>query len=209
MGCGAGVGTAAGLITSGAINRAIDTQKAKKELQVECALQHGVFKDGKCIKDESLIQKYKKFKKGVKNEVILNIKDATEVQEAGNELLKSKAAAANTVADVADKYTEVYKKTADANKNNAVAVEKVAGSVVDIWAAVDSGGATTQTSVLKNKFQAQAEAKQAENASLAIPDFKQGLDAAKQRGYKDVMGDSRSAIDQALDKALEQTKQKQ
>jgi hypothetical protein len=47
---GSGVGTAAGLITSGAINRALDTQKAKKELKEECDKQPDmVFKNGKCI----------------------------------------------------------------------------------------------------------------------------------------------------------------
>lgn len=45
---GSGVGTAAGLITSGAINRALDTQSAKKDLRAECELQGGTFKNGKC-----------------------------------------------------------------------------------------------------------------------------------------------------------------
>ena len=47
---GSGVGSAVGLITSGAINRAIDTQKAKKELKEECKNQPGKeWKNGKCV----------------------------------------------------------------------------------------------------------------------------------------------------------------
>lgn len=46
---GSGVGTAVGLITSGAINRALDTQKAKKELKDECKSQDMVMKNGKCV----------------------------------------------------------------------------------------------------------------------------------------------------------------
>lgn len=47
---GSGVGTAVGLITSGAINRALDTQKAKKALKKECNAQGGKLKKGECIK---------------------------------------------------------------------------------------------------------------------------------------------------------------
>ena len=46
---GSGVGTAVGLVTSGAINRAIDTQKAKKDLKQECEDQGGTLKDGECV----------------------------------------------------------------------------------------------------------------------------------------------------------------
>ena len=41
MGCGSGVGTATGLITSGAINRALTTQQAKKDLEMEECKQGG------------------------------------------------------------------------------------------------------------------------------------------------------------------------
>jgi hypothetical protein len=37
---GAGLGTAAGLVTSGAIDRALDTQKAEKDLKEECKKIH-------------------------------------------------------------------------------------------------------------------------------------------------------------------------
>lgn len=51
---GSGVGSAVGMVTSGAINRAIDTQKAKKELKTECESQEGMtFKNGECVKDET------------------------------------------------------------------------------------------------------------------------------------------------------------
>lgn len=46
---GAGLGTAAGLVTSGAIDRALDTQKAKKDLKEECKKQGGKLKNGKCV----------------------------------------------------------------------------------------------------------------------------------------------------------------
>ena len=48
---GSGVGTAAGLVASGAIGRAIDTQKAKKDLKEECKDRGGQLKNGECILD--------------------------------------------------------------------------------------------------------------------------------------------------------------
>ena len=52
---GAGLGTAAGLVTSGAIGRALDTQKAKKDYKQECeGLGDGYkFKGGKCIDSDT------------------------------------------------------------------------------------------------------------------------------------------------------------
>lgn len=50
---GSGVGTAAGLISSGAIGRALDTQKAKKALKNECKAQGGKLKKGECAGIES------------------------------------------------------------------------------------------------------------------------------------------------------------
>ena len=51
---GSGLGTATGLLTSGAIGRALDTQNAKKELKNECEDQGMKLKDGKCVeKSES------------------------------------------------------------------------------------------------------------------------------------------------------------
>ena len=46
---GAGVGTAVGAITSGAIGRAIDTKKAKDALKEECEKAGQKLKDGKCV----------------------------------------------------------------------------------------------------------------------------------------------------------------
>ena len=45
---GSGVGVAAGLVSSGAIGRALDTQKAKKDLKKECKSQGGNLKKGEC-----------------------------------------------------------------------------------------------------------------------------------------------------------------
>ena len=49
---GSGLGTAAGLITSGAIDRALDTQNAKKALKDECKSQGGKLKNGECVLPE-------------------------------------------------------------------------------------------------------------------------------------------------------------
>ena len=47
---GSGLGTAAGLVASGAIDRALDTQKAKKEYKEECEKTIGKkWKNGKCV----------------------------------------------------------------------------------------------------------------------------------------------------------------
>lgn len=46
---GAGVGTAVGAVTSGAIGRAIDTKKAKDALSDECEKAGKKVKDGKCV----------------------------------------------------------------------------------------------------------------------------------------------------------------
>ena len=48
---GSGVGTAAGLVASGAVGRALDTQKAKKDLKEECKDQGGQLKNGECVFD--------------------------------------------------------------------------------------------------------------------------------------------------------------
>jgi len=53
---GSGLGTAAGLISSGAIDRALDTQKAKKDLKEECKDHGKEFKNGKCVdKDQTTV----------------------------------------------------------------------------------------------------------------------------------------------------------
>ena len=49
---GSGVGTAAGLISSGAIGRAVETQKAKKDLKKECEAQDMKLKNGECVADD-------------------------------------------------------------------------------------------------------------------------------------------------------------
>lgn len=47
---GAGVGTAAGLVSSGAINRAIDTQNAEAAAKQACEQDRGIWQNGKCEK---------------------------------------------------------------------------------------------------------------------------------------------------------------
>ena len=54
---GAGVGTAVGAVTSGAIGRAIDTKKAKDALKEECEKAGKKLKDGKC--EDTIISKGK------------------------------------------------------------------------------------------------------------------------------------------------------
>jgi len=46
---GSGLGTAAGIVSSGAIDRALDTQHAKKDYKEECKKQGGNLKKGECV----------------------------------------------------------------------------------------------------------------------------------------------------------------
>lgn len=80
---GSGVGTAAGLISSGAINRAIDTQKAKKELDEERILQ-----DKPTLKEEEQARKDEIKKKEEE-------KKAAEKEKKEAEKAKKAAAKAN------------------------------------------------------------------------------------------------------------------
>lgn len=57
---GSGVGTAVGLITSGAIDRALDKQKALKDLKKECEAQGKKLKNGECVADEKAAKKAEK-----------------------------------------------------------------------------------------------------------------------------------------------------
>ena len=50
---GSGLGTAAGIVSSGALDRALDTQKSKKALKEECEKQGKELKDGKCIEKDA------------------------------------------------------------------------------------------------------------------------------------------------------------
>ena len=50
---GSGLGTAGGLITSGALDRALKTQDAKKDLKKECESQGGKMKDNECLPEGS------------------------------------------------------------------------------------------------------------------------------------------------------------
>ncbi len=78
---GSGVGTATGLIASGAINRALDTQKAKKELKTECESQEGMtFKNGECVKDDTTTKDTKTHKDGA----VCTAKNATMAKYQNN-----------------------------------------------------------------------------------------------------------------------------
>lgn len=75
---GSGVGTAAGLISSGAINRAVETQKAKKELDEERILQ-----DKPTLKEEEQARKEAiKEKKEEKKAAEKEKKDAEKAKKA-------------------------------------------------------------------------------------------------------------------------------
>jgi len=77
---GAGVGTAVGLITSGAIDRALETQHAKKDLKEECEKQGGTVKDGKCVEGNDDTNKKSETKKEEHEEVVA--KDKTKAIQA-------------------------------------------------------------------------------------------------------------------------------
>lgn len=126
---GSGVGTAVGLVTSGAMGRALDTQKAKKDLKSECESQGGVLKNGECkAKDGKKIDidEDKGNKDNPEEEKPEDPKGDNESEEnpKGNE----KPDAVDNLID-AQKRTEEAKKKYDANPNDATAqAEYVAAS---------------------------------------------------------------------------------
>lgn len=83
---GSGVGTAVGLLTSGAIGRALDTQKAKKALDKECGGKAN--KDGECISEDGTLST------GT-GEVGSGETEATEAAEATSSGSNSAAASSN------------------------------------------------------------------------------------------------------------------
>ena len=127
---GSGVGTAVGLVTSGAIDRALDTQKAKKALKKEeknqkntCKAQGGTFKDGKCINVTDAIpgaENANDTNQQVPNEATNstegNVATNSEQKDMDTVVQESKDNMANTVAQ-ADKTMEDagLKKQADIN----------------------------------------------------------------------------------------------
>ena len=152
---GAGLGTAAGLVTSGAIDRAIKTQKAEKALEAECTAKFGYVKDGKCHTAAETIES------GVRTGVQNATATANGAMEGSEKLL-------NNVNNVAKQTDEI--------------VDNVKRPAATIGAAVATGG-----------------------ASLAIPDMdtiKNGLEAAKQSGLQNVIGDGQSALDKALNNSV-------
>lgn len=60
---GSGLGTLAGAYTSGAITRAVDTQKAKNALEQACNEDGKILQDGKCVTDDEAKQENRKKQK--------------------------------------------------------------------------------------------------------------------------------------------------
>ncbi|MCQ2562387.1 MAG: hypothetical protein MJ158_02115 [Alphaproteobacteria bacterium] len=96
---GAGVGVAAGMITSGALDRAMETQKAKKEVKdakkEDCSANGGEWKNGKCISADDLAAK------------------AQEKADKENKKQDRKDARANAAQDRKDTRAENKKERAD------------------------------------------------------------------------------------------------
>ena len=146
---GSGLGTAAGLITSGAIGRALETQKAKKELQAECALQGGTVVNGKCHTAAEAIEKATSTGLGT-----LTAPSKGTMKAAGEEIN-----ATNAVIDPLVQQSDKVTNTVD---GAGQALQGVAEPVMDGVAAYYTKGASAQTSVEKNKLKAQVKAKEAE-----------------------------------------------
>ncbi|MBR3510727.1 MAG: hypothetical protein IKN73_01550 [Alphaproteobacteria bacterium] len=89
---GSGLGTAAGLVTSGAIGRALDTQKAKKALKKECLKDGGIVVDGECESVGKAVRQGKEDLKQAQKEAHEQIqaagKNLKEDLHTGNEILK-------------------------------------------------------------------------------------------------------------------------
>lgn len=115
---GSGVGTAVGLWTSGAIGRALDTQKADKALEKECAAQLGHIENGECISPLTIAKKAKDTVVDGTKELI---NDGTEILQEGNKLLKEGEEAVTTTTNSINAVTGTL--------NNAV---NVAGNAVNV-----------------------------------------------------------------------------
>ena len=133
--CGAGLGTAAGLITSGAIDRAIKTQKAKKELKEECDKEFGVIKDGKCVSIPGKLEEAKskaitKLNKNIDDFTALATKLAKSTDGVLEEVQPIIDKAHNTVGGTLDdinKATEALQGASEALKNATSAGQDAMG----------------------------------------------------------------------------------
>lgn len=79
---GSGVGTAVGLVSSGAIDRAIDTQKSKKDLKSECKAKGGTLKGSECVFDNDKSENAEQKKAKEQNEK--EIKAIQKASERGD-----------------------------------------------------------------------------------------------------------------------------
>ncbi|MFQ6759780.1 MAG: hypothetical protein ACLRFM_00010 [Alphaproteobacteria bacterium] len=113
---GSGLGTAAGAFTSGAIDRAIDTHKAKNALEAACNKKNQILGDnGKCEE----CQDGTTFKDGkCVNTFGTNIKNATKkVASIGNSINKSTSGAQRALVSAAAQSEGIPKPVADAAAN--------------------------------------------------------------------------------------------
>ncbi len=73
------------MITSGAIDRALETQKAKKDLKEECRANKGTFKNGKCeLPEEGTVAGNYQYFKAPANDLDGNICATTSYAELAN-----------------------------------------------------------------------------------------------------------------------------
>jgi len=108
---GAGVGTALGLITSGAIDRALTTQAAKKDYKKECKSQGGKLKDGECVKKGD--KDYEKIKPEDEDKDNTKAEARTECKEKGGKYFLGKCWGANGSDDATEEIPG--EETEDAN----------------------------------------------------------------------------------------------
>lgn len=85
---GSGLGTAAGLWTSGAVNRALETQAAKKDYKKECKSQGGKLKDGECVLPDD--ENYKNIKPGDEDKDNTKAEARAECKENGGTYILGK-----------------------------------------------------------------------------------------------------------------------
>ena len=103
---GSGVGTAVGAITSGAINRAIDTQNAKKELENACE-KNGQILDKKTNECRDMTEAEKKLadeKKKAKEEKIARKAERKCLRRAGKNVGRDAIASGITKTEVDGQY---------------------------------------------------------------------------------------------------------
>ncbi|MBR5904025.1 MAG: hypothetical protein IKZ49_00650, partial [Alphaproteobacteria bacterium] len=158
---GSGVGTAAGLISSGAIGRALDTQKAKKDLKNECKAQGGIMKNGECHSIKTAVEKVEQKAKEAKDKVISSVEEAADDTQRVSKAVDKGAAAVNDVAlkplEAAEQTTGQVKDVVDnvsgmaGNLGNGT--KTLADNVVDVMGAVkgNTSALSIQRDIIKEQ----------------------------------------------------------